>query len=102
MGGNVEQHEVRSPSILVGEGNEIGSKDQLEDQVAQLEENAQENPIERLNNMEALIVEAEIGAALDAVTAEAEDVRAMIIEGNTEVLTIESSPKWGGTLIEEE
>ena len=26
----------------------------------------------------------------------------MIIEENTEVVTIESSPEWGGTLIEEE
>ena len=52
--------------------------------------------------MEALIVEAETRAKLDAATSEAEDVRAMIIEENMEVLTIESSPEWGGTLIEEE
>ena len=51
--------------------------------------------MERLNNMEALTAEAETGAGLDATTAEAEDVRAMIIEGNIEVLTIESSPKLG-------
>ena len=52
--------------------------------------------------MEALTAEAKAGATLDAVTAEDEDVRATITEGNTEVLTIESSPEWGGTLIEEE
>ena len=43
--------------------------------------------------MEALIAEAEARAELYVATVEAEDVRAMIIEGNTEVLTIESSPK---------
>ena len=52
--------------------------------------------------MEALTIEAKYRAALDVATAEAEDVRAMITEGNTELLTIESSPEWGGTLIEEE
>ena len=67
-----------------------------------MEENARENPVERLNNVEALTTEDDDGEALDAVTAEAEDVRAMITEGNIEVLTIEYSPKWGGTLIEEE
>ena len=77
-------------------------QDQSEDQVAQLEENAQENPIERLNNMASLTAEAETGAALDVATTEAKDVRAMIIEEKMEVLTIESSPESGGTLIEEE
>ena len=52
--------------------------------------------------MEALTVEDETGVALDVVTAEAKDVRAMITEENMEVLTIESSTEWGGTLIEEE
>ena len=87
---------------LVWGGNETGLKDQSKDQATQLEENAQENPIERLNNMEALTAEAETRAALDAAIAEAEDVRAMITKENIEVLTIESSPEWGGTLIEEE
>ena len=67
-----------------------------------MEENAQQNPLEILNNLEALTAEAETRAALDAVTVEAEDVRAMITEENMEVLTIESSPEWGGNLIEEE
>ena len=58
--------------------------------------------MERLNNVEALTTEAKAGAALDVVTTEAKDVRATIIEENTEVLTIESSPEWWGTLIEEE
>ena len=52
--------------------------------------------------MEALIAEAETGAALDVVIVETEDVRAMITEENMEVLNIKSSPEWGGTLIEEE
>ena len=52
--------------------------------------------------MEALTAEVEARVALDVATAESKDVRAMIIEGNTEVLIIESSPEWGGTLIEEE
>ena len=102
LGGNAEQQEVRSPSNLVGGGNETGLEDQSEDQAEQLEENAQENHVERLNNMESLTVEAKTGAALDAATAKAKDVRAITIEENMEVLTIESSPKWGGTLIEEE
>ena len=80
MGGNVEQQEVQSPSNLVGGGNEIGSQDQSKDQATQLEENAQENPEKRLNNMEALTAEVETGAALDAMTSEAEDVRSMITE----------------------
>ena len=67
-----------------------------------MEENARENPVERLNNVEALTAKDGAGETLDAVTAKAEDVRAMITEGNIEVLNIESSPEWGGTLIEEE
>ena len=69
-------------------GNETGSDDQSDDQAEELEENEGENLVERLNNMEALTAEAEAGAPLDAVIAKAKDVRAMIIEGNTEVLTI--------------
>ena len=65
-------------------------------------EDVQENPVERLNNRAALTVEVEIRAALNAATVETEDVRAMITEENMEVVTIESSPEWGGTLIEEE
>ena len=80
MGGNEEQQEVRSPSNLVERGNEPGSEDQSKYQAEQLEANAQENPIERLNNMEALTVEAETGAALDATIVEYEDVRAIIAE----------------------
>ena len=58
--------------------------------------------MEELNNRVALIVEGEIGATLDATTIEPEDDRAMATEENTELVTIESSPEWGGTLIEEE
>ena len=61
-------------------GNEIGLQDQSEEQAAQLEENSEENPIVRLNTMEALTAEAETGEALDVATAEVEDVRAMITE----------------------
>ena len=52
--------------------------------------------------MEALTAEVEAGVALDVVIFKTEDVRAMIIEENMEVLTIDSSHEWGGTLIEEE
>ena len=86
----------------MGGGNETGSKDQLGDQAEQLGENVKENPIERINNRAALTAEAETREALDAVIDEAKDVRAMIIEENMEVLTIEFSPEWGGTLIDEE
>ena len=75
-------------------GNETGSEDQSGDQAKQLEENVQENHVERLNNRAALTIEAEPGAALDAATVETEDVRAMITEENMEVVTIESSFKW--------
>ena len=75
---------------------------QSDDQAEELEENARENPVERLNNVEALTAEAKAGAALDVITAESEDDRATITEGNVEVLTIESSPEWGGTLIAKE
>ena len=51
--------------------------------------------METLNNVEALTAEVEAGVALDAATAKAEDVRVTIIEGNIEVLTIESSLEWG-------
>ena len=102
MGGDEQQYKDHSPSNLVGGEYETRSDDQSDDQVEELEENARQNPVERLNNMEALTTKAEAGAALDSVIAKAEDVRETIIEGNTDVLTIESSPKWGGTLIEEE
>ena len=52
--------------------------------------------------MKALTAKVEGRATLDAITTKSEDLRATITEGNTEVLTIESFPQWGGTLIEEE
>ena len=52
--------------------------------------------------MAALTAEAETRAALDVAIVETEDVIAMITKENMEVLTIESSPERGGTLIEEE
>ena len=61
-----------------------------------------ENPIEEPNNKVTLIAEGEIGAALNAVTIEPKVDRAMAMEGDIELVTIESSPKWGGTLIKEE
>ena len=102
MGGNVEHHEVRSPSNVVGGGDETGSEDQRGEQAKQLGEDVHENLVEKLNSRAALTVEGETGVGLDAATVELEDDRAMEIEENTEMVTIESSPEWGGTLIEEE
>ena len=65
-------------------------------------EDVHENPLKELNSRAALTAEGETGAALDVATVEPKDDRAMIIEENTEVVTVESSPEWGGTLIEEE
>ena len=62
-------------------------------------EDVHENPVEKLNTRAAVIVEGETRATLDATAVEPEDDRAMITEENTEVVTIESSPEWGGTLI---
>ena len=58
--------------------------------------------MEKLNSREALIAEGETRAVVDSITVEPEDDRAMEIEENTETVNIESSPEWGGTLIEEE
>ena len=58
--------------------------------------------MEEPNNRVALTVEDEIGTALDATKIEPEDDRAMEMEENIELVTIESSPEWGGTLIEED
>ena len=63
---------------------------------------AQENPVEILNIGAALTAEVETREALDVAIVETKYVRAMITEENNEVVTIESSPEWGGTLIEEE
>ena len=52
--------------------------------------------------MGAPTAEAEAGVALDVSTVEAKVVGAMMTEGDAVVLTIESSPEWMGTLIEEE
>ena len=65
-------------------------------------EDVHENPVEELNSRASLTAEGETRAALDAATVEPKDDRAMIIEENTEVVTIESSPEWRVTLIEEE
>ena len=58
--------------------------------------------MEKLNSRAALTAEGETRAALDVATVEPEYDRAMETEENTEMVTIESSHKWGGTLIEEE
>ena len=65
-------------------------------------EDVHENPMEELNSRAALTAEGETGAALDAVTIEPEDDRAMETKENNELVIIESSLEWGGTLIEEE
>ena len=58
--------------------------------------------MEELNKRVALTAEGEIGTSLDAAKIEPEDDKSMEIEENIELVTIESSPEWGGTLIEEE
>ena len=58
--------------------------------------------MENSDNRAALAAEGEIGAALNAPTIEPKGDRAMAIEENIDLVTIESSPEWGGTLIEEE
>ena len=63
-------------------------------------EDVHENPVKEINSRVALTAEGETGAALDAATIEPKDDRAMATEENTDLVTIESSPKWGGTLIE--
>ena len=102
MGGNEAQQEPQSPSNIVRGGDETGSEDQQGVQAEQLREYVHENPVEELNNRVALIAEGETGAALDVVIVKTKDGRDMITEENTEVATVESSPEWGGTLIEEE
>ena len=58
--------------------------------------------MERIENVEAPTAEAETEAALNVVIVEYEDVGAIMTEGDAEILTIEYSPEWGGTLIKEE
>ena len=65
-------------------------------------EGVDKNLVENPDNRAALAAEGEIGAALNAATIEPEGDRAMVIEENIDLVTIESSPEWGGTLIEEE
>ena len=67
-----------------------------------MEDVAVANPMEDIENLGAPEAEAEVGAALDSAIVEAKAVGAVITEENTEVLTIESSLEWRGTLIEEE
>ena len=102
LGGHEAQQEDRSPSNIVGGGDETRSEDQPRAQVEQLREYVHKNPVEEPNNRVALTTEGEIGIALDATTIEPENDRAMEMDENIELVTIESSPEWGGTLIEEE
>ena len=60
------------------------------------------NPMERIENVEALAIEAKNGAALNDAIVEVEAMGAIMTEADAEILTIESSLEWGGTLIEEE
>ena len=72
-------------------------------QTDKLRENIDKNLVENSDNRAALEVEGEIGAALNAATIEPEGDKALETEENIELVTIESSPEWGGgTLIEEE
>ena len=65
-----------------------------------MREDVDKNLVEYPNNRIALTAEGEIGAALNAATIEPEGDRAIAMEGNIELVTIESSLEWGGTLIE--
>ena len=59
------------------------------------------NPMERIAILEAPVAEAKIGEALDATTMEDEAVGSIMIEGDLEIFTIESSLEWRESLIEE-
>ena len=66
-------------------------------------EGVDKNLMENTDNRAAQTPEGEIGAASNAATIEPEAGRARASKENTELVTIDSSPKWGGgTLIEEE
>ena len=62
----------------------------------------EENPVEGIAIIEAPTVEADTGEALDVVKVEPKVFRAIMVEGDVEIFTIESSLEFGGTLIEEE
>ena len=83
-------------------GDETGLEDQPGAQAEQLREVVHKNPMEEPNNRVAPTAEGEIGTSLDAAKIEPEDDKSMEIEENIELVTIESSPEGGGTLIEEE
>ena len=78
--------------------SEQNSKSQVEEQG---ELATTSSLMERIYNVEAPTAEDENGVALYVATVEFEFVRAIRTEGDTDILTIESSPEWGGTLIEE-
>ena len=69
-----EEKEDRSPSNLVGEGVETGSKEEEES----AEDVAVENPIEEIVNFRAPATEAKAGAALDTTKAEVEVVGGVV------------------------
>ena len=94
-----EEQEDRSPSNSVGGEDETESDNQEEESGEAV---GATNPTEGIENLGAPVTEAEAGAALDSVTVEVEGVGDMMTKGDVEVLTIESSPEWMGTLIEEE
>ena len=61
----------------MGGGDETGSEDQPRAQAEQLREDVHQNLGEELNNRVALTAKGEIGVALDDVTIEPKDDRAM-------------------------
>ena len=105
-----EEQEDQSPSNLVGGEDETESYNQEEEDETKLDNQEEEpgkdaattNPTEGIENLGAPTTKVEAGAALDVTTIEDEVVGAMMTEGDVEVLTIESSLEWMGTLIEEE
>ena len=103
MGGVEVEEEDQSSSNSVGGVDEIVSEQNPINQVEEQGDDATtSNPMERTENVEALATEARTRVALNATTIEVEGVGAIMTEDDAEILTIESSPKWGGTLIEEE
>ena len=80
----------------------MGAETESKEEEESTKDVAVANPIEEIENLGAPAAEVEARVALDAAIVEAEAMGAIIIEENTEVLTIESSPEWRGTLIEEE
>ena len=90
LGGMEKEQEDQSTSNSVG-----GKMRKYNNQEEESGEDVPEiNRIEGIENLGAPTAELEDGSALDAVTVEDEFVGPIMIKGNVEVLTIESSLEW--------